>query len=427
MHHVDNDDETSTRKLFPLPKDKVPTSHFISDDQKKLSDSLSTSLRLPSLGTDTYSKKSLDSELNGAVFNGCCPLYGSHNHSNSRTRYLSTLGIWTEDRAKALTDRSSEEIVGRSKQGSLLLHPRVHSNNKKVYDNLIPEELHSSSSPSLEALLLRGKSPPISVPRTSAMNEVKEYISTEETDSMASSFETVGSVESSGCRQSIDAIDLYLLPAKPRRRDVRRNYLAKVGIETSPASIIRSVTHPSPAFDLDIRLEKLKDPQYQDLTFDDLVKVLGGLVGVSAPKDTSPKPQTPCITCKRSSSGQSSSKHNQLIPCPHKRVRFSETVSAVYIPVHYDYSNRVRASYWASAAEIREMVYRNMLEFDSEGYEWQNVVEEENMYYNEESKEYIHPAFFDTLVQVTHEESETTLINEGRKLPRMEKNQGIWA
>ncbi|CAN0487202.1 unnamed protein product, partial [Laminaria digitata] len=38
-------------------------------------------------------------------------------------------------------------------------------------------------------------------------------------------------------------------------------------------------------------------------------------------------------------------------------------------------SDRVRRSYWNSAGEIREMVYRNMIEFDAEDYNWEKVAE----------------------------------------------------
>ncbi|CAN0508150.1 unnamed protein product, partial [Ectocarpus sp. 12 AP-2014] len=87
-------------------------------------------------------------------------------------------------------------------------------------------------------------------------------------------------------------------------------------------------------------------------------------------------------------------------PCRHKHVDFAPVVSAVYVPVHSEYSDRVRRSYWNSAGEIREMVYRNMIEFDAEEYNWENVAEEEDMYFCEETGEFIHPIFFDS-----HEEA----------------------
>lgn len=38
-------------------------------------------------------------------------------------------------------------------------------------------------------------------------------------------------------------------------------------------------------------------------------------------------------------------------------------------------SDRVRRSYWNSAGEIQAMVYRNMIEFGAEEYNWENVAE----------------------------------------------------
>jgi hypothetical protein len=133
-----------------------------------------------------------------------------------------------------------------------------------------------------------------------------------------------------------------------------------------------------------------------------LLQVLGSLVGGRSSSRNSPKR---CEACRKEQAGKStsfkdkpssSSQQQQQHQCPHKHVQFSETVAAVYIPVHREYSNRVRQSYWASAGEIREMVYRNMLEFDAEGYSWRHVAEEEDMYFCEETKEFIHPVFFDT-------------------------------
>jgi hypothetical protein len=131
-----------------------------------------------------------------------------------------------------------------------------------------------------------------------------------------------------------------------------------------------------------------------------LLQVLGSLVGGRSSSRNSPKR---CEACRKEQAGKSTSfkdkpnsSQQQQHQCPHKHVQFSETVAAVYIPVHREYSNRVRQSYWASAGEIREMVYRNMLEFDAEGYSWRHVAEEEDMYFCEETKEFIHPVFFDT-------------------------------
>ncbi len=125
------------------------------------------------------------------------------------------------------------------------------------------------------------------------------------------------------------------------------------------------------------------------MTLDDLVRVIKSLVGPgSRDEDDSQARPDLCDVCRDELRGLRDSventQHREASPgyeytCPHKRVKFSNTVAAVYVPTHQEYSNRVRQSYWAGVGEIREMVYRNMIEFDAEGYRWENVAEEEDM------------------------------------------------
>jgi hypothetical protein len=182
-------------------------------------------------------------------------------------------------------------------------------------------------------------------------------------------------------------LQLSASPLKVRRpasRDVRRHYLSNLGIRAglqagdgAPPLLRR------PGADLgkapaSIVEEKLKDPKDSDLTLDDLVKVIKNLVGPGS-KDGDLDKERPdiCDEC-RDAIGSSGARCPPT--CPHKRVKFCSKVAAMYVPVHSEYSNRVRQSYWASAGEIREMVYRNMIEFDAEGYQWQNAAEEPDMY-----------------------------------------------
>ncbi len=135
--------------------------------------------------------------------------------------------------------------------------------------------------------------------------------------------------------------------------------------------------------------EKLKGQKDSDMTLDDLVCVIKSLVGPgSKDKDNGQNRPDLCDSCRDELRGThcsfSSTQDRSAAPsfeyrCTHKRVKFSNTVNAVYVPTHQEYSNRVRHSYWASVGEIREMVYKNMVEFDAEGYEWENVTEEMDM------------------------------------------------
>lgn len=50
---------------------------------------------------------------------------------------------------------------------------------------------------------------------------------------------------------------------------------------------------------------------------------------------------------------------------------------------------------WADRFEIGAMVERNSIEFESEGYDWKNVVLDKDMYVNEASGELVHPCHYD--------------------------------
>ncbi len=61
-----------------------------------------------------------------------------------------------------------------------------------------------------------------------------------------------------------------------------------------------------------------------------------------------------------------------------------------YVPLHSDYSQRVRQKYWNSAQELWEMAARNSVEYAAEGFDFRNVVEEEN--FTRWGGQLIHPA-----------------------------------
>lgn len=72
-------------------------------------------------------------------------------------------------------------------------------------------------------------------------------------------------------------------------------------------------------------------------------------------------------------------------------IHFKDTVSVIPIPSRHQYSDRIKQRIWSNRLELREMAQRNMIEFESEGYDWRNVVLEEDMYIDACNGNYIHP------------------------------------
>jgi hypothetical protein len=66
-------------------------------------------------------------------------------------------------------------------------------------------------------------------------------------------------------------------------------------------------------------------------------------------------------------------------------------VSVIPIPARDEYSPRVRESLWCSFTEMSRNITRNSIEFASEGWDWRNVMEDEEMLVHDVSGELIHP------------------------------------
>lgn len=82
---------------------------------------------------------------------------------------------------------------------------------------------------------------------------------------------------------------------------------------------------------------------------------------------------------------------SQTAPKADSRIQFNAVVKAMPIPSHQDYSDRVKRLIWSNATEIRQNAQRNAREFAFEGWSAQYVLEEDQMYLDVGSMEFIHP------------------------------------
>lgn len=78
-----------------------------------------------------------------------------------------------------------------------------------------------------------------------------------------------------------------------------------------------------------------------------------------------------------------------------RQLQFHETVQVIPIPSRYQYSDRIKQCIWSSRYELQEMAERNVQEFESEGYDWRNVILEDEMYMDRVNGNLIHPCHVD--------------------------------
>mmetsp|Transcript_779 Transcript_779/g.1636 ORF Transcript_779/g.1636 Transcript_779/m.1636 type:complete len:178 (+) Transcript_779:186-719(+) len=72
-------------------------------------------------------------------------------------------------------------------------------------------------------------------------------------------------------------------------------------------------------------------------------------------------------------------------------VRFNNIVTEKQIASHKKYSDRMKRTLWSDSVEIKENAFRNQLEFQAEGMNWESVLENDDMYVDTNTGELIHP------------------------------------
>ena len=71
------------------------------------------------------------------------------------------------------------------------------------------------------------------------------------------------------------------------------------------------------------------------------------------------------------------------------KIRFDSMVTVISIPSHTQYSDRMKRLLWTPEQEGRMNRQRNMREFASEDFDWKQCVEEDQMYHDTRSNEFI--------------------------------------
>ncbi len=81
------------------------------------------------------------------------------------------------------------------------------------------------------------------------------------------------------------------------------------------------------------------------------------------------------------------------------KIHFNDKVSVVLVPSRHEFSERIRSRIWMNRYELAELQERNVLEFTAEGWNWESVVEDDQMFLDSVSGEMVHPIHVQMLQQ----------------------------
>jgi hypothetical protein len=107
---------------------------------------------------------------------------------------------------------------------------------------------------------------------------------------------------------------------------------------------------------------------------------------------TEPEGDASSISSSSNNTTSSSTANTTTASTKRRRgITFHDQVTVVPIPKRDEYSRRIRDRIWVNARDLQTQVARNTLEFASEGWEWKNCFEDDEMYVCAESGEKVHP------------------------------------
>jgi hypothetical protein len=87
--------------------------------------------------------------------------------------------------------------------------------------------------------------------------------------------------------------------------------------------------------------------------------------------------------------------HHVRRPSRKRIVQFVPDVTVLPIESHRVYSKRLKKTLWTDSEELQDLAYRNQMEFAAEGYDYKQVLEDEEFYMDAETGELVHPFWID--------------------------------
>jgi hypothetical protein len=105
------------------------------------------------------------------------------------------------------------------------------------------------------------------------------------------------------------------------------------------------------------------------------------------------------------------------------KVKFSETIDVVSIPSRHHFSNRIKNVYWSNRYELQENAERNILEYEYEGWDYHNVVLDDEMYVDVTTGALIHPCHL-SVDEATGQTMYNTYAAEEEELKDAANEQG---
>ena len=192
-------------------------------------------------------------------------------------------------------------------------------------------------------------------------------------------------------------------PMTPGDSDrIRNNLMYKLGLETEKPRIVLPARAQERALEkFRVVTEPLKDPEEKE-SDDKTTSALWGFASLFGAKKDQPERNeesslgdSPSLSSSFSSSIIGDNADSILsvgsISSTLRKLKFNEQVEVCLIPKKEEYSKRIRGHLWNSPEEMALNAHRNTVEFAAEGWDWRNVMEDENMYRCLSTNELIHP------------------------------------